>query len=302
MQGTLPRFKPMLIKLQTNPKPNFAKIFFLLSVLISVILSSCNNDILIPSVTPSVTPQPSATSEPTHTSTPIPKNLILLLSDKSFPSLSSTILTTVQELSREEDWEVRETNHLDFDVIPPNLRLLISLPPDPGIQDLALQNPDIQFLAIGMLGLEPQQNLSILAGDGFPIDQQAFIAGYASAVLTKDWRIGLIAEVDSEAYQAINESFINGVIYYCGLCRLAYPPFHNYPITTQLSPGSVEEEWMTAADLLLSYSVDTIFIYSYEPSLSTLEYLAGKGIALIGIQDPTQELALSSWRWKRWMD
>ena len=82
--------------------------------------------------------------------------------------------------------------------------------------------------------------------------------------------------------------------YYCGLCRLAYPPFHNYPIAYQLSPDPSDEDWMIAAEFLQSYSIETIMLFSYEPSLPTMQYLIDKGVTLLGIQEPPQVLE-SGW-------
>lgn len=288
MQRTLPRHMQMLLK-ETYPKLDLIIRVLLLPIFIAVILAACAAS-QTPSPTHTATIQPSATPLPTYTPTPIPKDLIILLADNSFPSLSSIIFTTLQELSVEKGWEVQNIEHTEFDSIPPNLRLLVSLPPDPDIQDLALHNPGIQFLAIGIPGLDPQNNLSILSPDGFPIDKQAFISGYASAVITKDWRVGMIVEADTDSLKVVNQAFTNGFIFYCGLCLSAYPPFQNYPIIYSLSADPSEEEWMNASDFLLSYSVETILIYSYHPSLSALQYLINKGIILFGIQEPPQEL------------
>jgi len=268
----------------------------LLSVLpfLFTMLCSCRNDTLTPTLSPTNTADPSATSEPILTPTPIPRDLILILSNETYPSISTKIQQTIEDLSISAGWRVQQIPHENNLEIPPNLRLFIALPPDPGIQELALNHPDIQFLAIGIPGLDPQQNLSILGPEGFPFDQQAFIAGYASAVLTKDWRIGMIAEFDSERFQEITKAFANGVVFYCGLCQLAYPPFHDYPITYQLPQDPSQEDWQNAIDFLLSYSTETIFILSSEPNHSVLQNVVDTGILLLGDQEPPQSFQ-SAW-------
>jgi hypothetical protein len=196
----------------------------------------------------------------------------------------------LQEVSSEEGWIVQTMDHAEFEEVTPDLKLLISLPPDPGLQDLALQNPDIHFLAIGIPGLQTQANLSILSPEGLPIDQQAFIAGYTSAILTKDWRIGLILDAESERANVVKEAFSNGIVYYCGLCQLAYPPFHYYPIIYEFSSEPSKEDWLLASESLLSYAVETAYIYSENLNLAAMEHLVENGVTLIGIQDPPIEL------------
>jgi hypothetical protein len=277
-----------------RPTPVLVKRLFLVLPLLFAILCSCRNETLKPTFSPTHTAAPPATSEPTLTPTAIPRDLIFILSNETYPSLSMKIQETIEELSNNAGWKVQQIHNKDTLEIPPNLRLFIALPPDPGIQELALNHPELQFLAIGIPGLVPQQNLSILGPEGFPFDQQAFIAGYTSAVLTKDWRIGMIAEFDSERFQEINKAFTNGVVFYCGLCQLAYPPFHDYPITYQLPQNPSQEDWQNAINFLLSYSTETIFILSSEPNHSVLQNVVDKGILLLGDQDPPQSFQ-SAW-------
>ena len=189
--------------------PVLVKRLILVLPLLFSILCSCRSETLTPTLSPTNTAEPSATSEPNFTPTAIPRDLIFFLSSETYPSISMKIQQTIEDLSSSEGWKVQQIHQEEFLEFPPNLRLFIALPPDPGIQELALNHPEVQFLAIGIPGLEPQQNLSLLGPEGFPLDQQAFIAGYTSAVLTKDWRIGMIAEFDSESFQAINNAFSN---------------------------------------------------------------------------------------------
>ena len=50
--------------------------------------------------------------------------------------------------------------------------------------ELAAANLDVPVLALGIPGVQPAANLSVLASGGDRPDRQGFIAGYLSAVLT----------------------------------------------------------------------------------------------------------------------
>jgi hypothetical protein len=178
----------------------------------------------------------------------------------------------------------------DFNSIPPNLLLLLSLAPEVNLQSLATQNPSVQFISIGTPNLEPLSNHSLLAPEGLPLAQQAFISGYSAAVLTKDWRIGLIIEADDSDYQIFVKAFRNGIVYYCGLCRLAYPPFHDYPISYRLPSAATEEDWLAASEFLATYAIETIYIFSPNPNPTVLQSLSEDGIVFLGDHEHDPQL------------
>jgi hypothetical protein len=177
-------------------------------------------------------------------------------------------------------WEVRETlSPLD---IPTGAQLIVALYPTPNLNELAAAAPDLQFLAIGIPGLEPAPNLSQIKGDGFRPDRQAFLAGYLAAVITEDWRVGVITESGGGRGRAARVGFQNGARYFCGLCRPFFPPFENYPLFVEVSPGAAAPDWQAAADLLLDKGVNTIYLAPGADQAPLREFLAEKEVLIIG--------------------
>jgi hypothetical protein len=93
---------------------------------------------------------------------------------------------------------------------------------------------------------------------------------------------------------AARQGFVNGAIYFCGLCRPAYPPFYEYPVYVELPTGSTPSEWQAAADFLLERYVRTAYIYPEAGDESLRRYLAEKGVRLIGSEAPLDGLE-GSW-------
>jgi hypothetical protein len=122
------------------------------------------------------------------------------------------------------------------------------------------------------------------------LDSQGFIAGYLAAVITPDWRVGVISRADTSAGKAAQGGFINGTVFYCGLCRPAYPPFFQYPVFASVTAGASPEEQQAAADLLISNAVQTVYIAPESADQSTLEYLAEAGVSMIGSHSPPAQL------------
>jgi hypothetical protein len=189
-------------------------------------------------------------------------------------------------------WQVRQ--RLAPEDMVQELRLVIVLPPDPGVAELAASAPNTHFLAVGIAGLQPGQNLSLIGAQGVSSDQAGFMAGVIAAIITPDWRVGTISTSDTAGGVAARQGFINGAIYFCGLCRPAYPPFYEYPVYVELPTGSTTAEWQAAADFLIEGYVRTAYIYPEAGDESLRSYLAEKGVKLIGSEPPPAGLE-SSW-------
>jgi hypothetical protein len=225
---------------------------------------------------------------------PIQNKVLLLDSVQSPPYVSQTISSTLSVLSQAQGWELIILRNQPIQEFEPGTRVVVVLPPDPGLESISSAHPEIQFLSIGIPGLQPSTNLSILGSEGFREDQIAFIAGYISTVVTKDWRSGLINQASSEWHEVIEQSFSNGMVYYCGICQLTYPPFYDYPIFTTLSEDASDLEWENAVDLLISQAVETVFIYADDFNSKILDDLSQNDLVFFGFHPPPHHLE-NSW-------
>ena len=235
------------------------------------------------------TPVPTATDIPTATALP-PVGVLL-----SPPEANPQIVEILQnELSQSivevgMRFQVRQT--LSSEVIAEeDIQWVIALPPVPDFAALVASSPETRFLAVGVGDLEPAPNLTSIGSGGDRFDQQGFLAGYLAAMLTPDWRVGVISIADSEAGQSARKSFITGAKYFCGFCSPAYPPFYEYPLYVQLNQGASIDEWLAAADFLLQRGVTTVYAGPGVGDDTLLNYLAQSGVQLIGGELPTNDL------------
>src|SRR4030065_2030501 len=116
-----------------------------------------------------------------------------------------------------------------MDDLVPELRLVLAVPPDPGLAELAASAPATQFLALGIPGLKAAPNLTLIGVEGGRPDQHGFIAGVIAAMLSADWRVGAISLADSAEGRSARSGFLNGVEYFCGLFCPPPPPPSQYP-------------------------------------------------------------------------
>lgn len=272
----------------------------LLLLLLSLAASACG-DANPPVVSPTpehgkstTTVQPSETPEPTPTNTALPPLAILLAPPEADTGLVNSLQSGLEETITSEGlrWQVRQ--RLAPEDLVQELRLVIVVPPDPGVAELAASAPNTHFLAVGITGLQPASNLSLIGAGGVPPDQAGFMGGVIAAIITPDWRVGVISTSDTPGGVAARQGFVNGAIYFCGLCRPAYPPFYEYPVYVELPSGSSPSEWQTAADFLIERYVKTVYIYPEAGNESLRSYLAEKGVKLIGSEAPPAGLE-GSW-------
>lgn len=264
----------------------------LLACLILTACSSLTTDVppasspIVPSPETTQSLSPSATPTEAPSQTPeAPRVLLVAPSDPALPQ-SLELEAALAELAA--------TAGLQFEVSPvltpadltPGLKVVVILPPDPGLAGLAAEAPDTQFLAIGVPGVEASDNLSLISPGGFPADQMGFLAGYLAAVVTPEWRVGMMGVSDTEPGLQTRQSFLNGVVFFCGLCQQTYTPFYTYPMYVELPATATSPEWQVAADVLVDKAVRTAFVAPGAGDEALLNYLAGAGVQIIGTTPP----------------
>lgn len=234
-----------------------------------------------------------ATPRPTVSPTPKPPRIILVAPDGSDQELFFGLESAVEALALKGGIEVDKVEGVVEGDLGLDVKLVIALPPDPGMQSLALAVPSAQFLAIGIPGLEISSNLSVIGADGFRPDQQGFIAGLAAVLSTDDWRVGVLALEGSTSSQAAMQGYINGVQYYCGRCIPAHPPYVSYPVVVSVKDPILEGGLVF--DLLLEEQVHVVFVAREAASSEILLRFSQGGLSLIGGVTPQDTVILDSW-------
>ena len=248
-----------------------------------------------------------ATSEPPLTSTPIPTDTpiplptltatpvvplaILVLPATLDAETSNLYQKTVYDLAQAAGMRFQVRNVLTPADLEPGLQVVIALPPDPGIVALAAAAPNVQFLAINMPGINAGDNVSVLGGNS-QSDLAAFLAGYTAALITDDYRIGMLMPRDNpDAIRAFN-AYASGMTFYCGTCRPCYSVNWTFPQYIDIPADEDKNNYDAYSDILISqYKVRTIYLH---PDIATLDletYIGTTGVLMIGTVTPEQRPA-----------
>ena len=272
-----------------------AKIIFLLIALI--LLSSCASP---GRATPTPTipaPTPSPTASPTP-STPL---VILVLPADMPQEQYSRYQTLVYDLAQANGMRFQVLNTLttdDLALVGPSLKIVIALPPDPGLAMLTSAAPGVQFLAVNIPDLPAASNLSTIGANGVPVDQQAFLAGYIAGMVAPEWKTGILYQKDTTGGETARNAFVNGFTFYCGTCRnpLFPQPAGIYPVLVGIPTDAEEGEYTAYADLLRRNVVKVVYVYPEIATPELVDYITQSSDMLaIGETPPADENARAQW-------
>ncbi len=253
---------------------------------IALILNACGagQETATSTPAPTDTPIPS----PTLTATPAAPLAILVIPADLDADTSNLYQKTVYELAQASGLRFQVRNELTTADLEPSLKIVIALPPDPGIAALAAAAPQVQFLAINIPNLAAGGNVSVL-GNKSQADISAFLAGYTAALVTDDYRIGMIIPKDNgDAIRALN-AYAAGMAYYCGVCRPFYYLPWSFPQYIEIPTDEDKSHYNAYADILiLQYKANTVYLY---PDIATPDlenYIGTTGVYMIGTVSPEQ--------------
>ncbi len=216
---------------------------------------------------PTASPAPSAVPSPTSIPTASAPLTVLVIPADMDKATSDAYQSTVYGLAQASGLRFQVRNSFGKGDLDPSLKILVALPPDPGIATLAAAAPKVQFLAIDIPGVTAGGNVSTLASNSRG-DIQAFVAGYTAAMISDDYRTGMIIPKDDATAQTDAGAFANGLAYYCGLCSsfrlyanqsggtIGFPQFVQIP--TDESPGRFGGY---VNFLVGSQKVDALYVY-----------------------------------------
>ena len=269
-------------------------ILYAILLSLSLLLTACGTVIPTstptppPTLTPTATPQPTATS--TLTPTPLPPLAVLLAPPEADAAQVTSWQTTLSPLFSNAGlrWQVRQ--RLNPEDLTSDLRLVVALPPDPGVAALAAAAPNTQFLSVQIPGVQAGGNLTTIGSSGTRPDQQGFLAGYIAAMLTPEWRVGVISISDTLEGRSARTGFVNGAIFYCGLCNPLYSPFYDYPLYIEIPAASSSAEWQALAQYMKGHEVKMLYVYPGAGDQDMLAYLAQEGINIISSGVPGETL------------
>lgn len=232
-----------------------------------------------------LTPPPPAETETIENS----KRIFILLSNSDLYFPDQTTVTQLDSTLTEIGYEVISGS----DVPDPNQFFSFALlfgPTQETISRFQTENID-RFLIVQesaeVVSDKPTTILKMSVAD------RLFIAGYFSAIISNDWRVGgLLPSIDFQN-TAADKVFKNGVEFMCGRCLPTFGPIVNFPVTTTLSSPKDNEATLQAFSEISPNKVNVLYIPSTYLSDDLVILLHQSGITIVS--DLVPGLDRSDW-------
>ena len=255
----------------------------LVLILAILLLSACS---LGKKPEPTAAPLPSPVPEDTVAPSPSTPLAILLMSPDMDKATADAYESEVYSLTQGSGMRFQVRNSLNPKEMEPGLKVVVALPPDPGIAGLAAAAPNVQFLAIDIPGVTAGGNVSTLAPGGRP-DIAAFVAGYTAAIVSPEHHIGMLFPRGDATAQAAAGAYANGMSYACGLCKPYYYLPYGFPQFQDIPTDELKARYPAYADILIvQHKVDVIYLYPGVVVKELTDYLSQTGTYMIGVQTP----------------
>jgi hypothetical protein len=226
-------------------------------ILTAGVLTGCGaSSVLDPTPTETVLSSTSEIAQPqvTHTPTSSPATIAVYINpDTESDKLAGLALPIIDELAASTGLQIEELVDLSNPISNPGTQIIVLIGVPTTASDLIQNHPEIQFLIIGETDIKPGANVSTIGSEGLPRHEQSFLAGYIAALITPEWRVGMMM-TETEPNE-LADTFQRGVKFYCGLCRQTYPPFYDYPVFEIVEAGGVNQ----AFQALSGFSVNTVY-------------------------------------------
>ena len=178
----------------------------------------------------------------------------------------------------------------DLALAGPALKVVIAFPPDPGLAALTAAAPGRSVPGRWHPGPGNRPQPVILGANGFPVDQQAFLAGYIAGLVAPEWKVGILSQKDNPGGDAAVTAFTNGFVFYCGSCRnpLFPQPSGIYPVVVRIPTDAKPAEYTAYADLLVQNVVKVAYVYPEVATSELLGYMSQNNLLLVGQSLPSE--------------
>lgn len=230
---------------------------------------------------------PSATAVPSPT--PEPGKVVLAAPEGTDAKPFQPLLA---ELTGTAGWSLETRSAVQPADLTPNTRVVVLLSAPANLNDLLSGAPQAQFVVVSGTDLPKANNLTVIRER---VENQAFIGGFISVLLSTDYRAAGLLPADGPLGDSLKDAFANGGRYFCGACAPGWPLVY-YPLQLTLPASSDGAAWQkAAADAFDNQKVEVYFLTPEALKPELTGYLQGrtqleKQVLLVGTMNPPDAL------------
>ncbi len=283
-----------------TPRPIKQFLLVLVSLLLLGLLAACSAATQ-PSFPPTPT-GPAPTSIPptatlAPTATPQAGKVLFWAPEGSDPQQVEQVKAVLSELSTPMGWQMEDRAAVEPAELGPEVKLVFLLAPTENLSALVAGAPQTQFIVASNTDVQTSGNLSAIR---LRPENQAFVAGFIVSLISTDLRGAGLLPSDGSLGAGLQDAFVSGGRYFCGVCAPGWPLGEYYPQAGVLPASSDGAAWQAAAvDLFDNKKVDVFYLASEAMRSEVTTYLTDKDqfgtlVRVVGASAPPEELR-SQW-------
>ena len=237
------------------------------SLLLASLLAGC----AAANHTPAPTATPAATAVP-PTPTTAPSELIWVPAGSN---PSDALVKTITDFAAANSLQYRTLSALTAADITTGTKIVIIQSAPADLITLAAGAASTQFIVLG--GSNPGGLSNVSSIQAKPEDE-AFMAGYLTMLISQDWRASALLTSDGPIGSAYADDFANGSRFVCGKCNPFYSPLVSFPAIASEPTNSPSSTWTADAISLSADWLSAAFITPSAVSLDVASALSNQNI------------------------
>jgi len=263
-------------------------IFFLFLI---ILMTACAPGALQVTITPEepveVSPQPVET-EPAETQIVSSEQSVVLLAadSETDPVVVSQIQAVLENLVSTSEHRLIIEENFSRTMITPDVLIVVLVGSAQDLPEIAAANAQVMFVAVGGPQAQPAENILVIGDSLLDQQHQAFMAGYLSALVSRDYKVAALIPSDADQTDRMLDAFITGVRFYCGICRPLFPPYNTFPQWEMLASENAVQGFQTSIDTLVNNGVEVLFVPQLLHSTELLAYLSELGVKVVSDASP----------------
>lgn len=263
-------------------------VFFVISMAVVFLLAACNQQLPteteIPDLILTASPTEKATEFiPSLTPSPRVETVILITTQEVDTFTVSQIQESLERLIADSEYELVIKQDLSG-ILTDDVHVVVVVGEAVDVNGLALDYPDVSFVAVDNAGAIPAENVSVIGIPDTDQRQRAFMAGYLAALISDDYKVAALVPAEVEITEPALESFVVGVRFFCGICQPKYPPYQSFPQWETISVDYSPELLQQILDNFVNIGVEVLFLHGDLVSPTILTAIGEKGIRVVSDQ------------------
>jgi hypothetical protein len=178
-------------------------------------------------------------------------------------------------------------------MVTPDVQVVIGVGANLDLNGFAASAPGVSFIAIGDANASVTDNLSVIGDLADEARQQAFMAGYLSALTANDSKVAAIISSDHPASDLLAESFVVGARFFCGICQPLYPPYNPFPQWELLPVQTTADGFRSLINTYSDMEVEVLYVHGDLASPDLFGMIQELGIKVVS--DRTPDVLRDNW-------